>query len=179
MGNLITSLLAQISELTSRNTKILMVGLDAAGKTSILFRLKLNVSVATIPTIGFNVETVEYKRIKFTIYDVGGQRMLRKIWRECYSGTNAVIFVVDSNDVERISEARDELLNMMNDELLKDAKCLVFANKMDLPYAMSTAEITQAMELNKLKSKNWFLQPCCAHTGEGLLEGLNWLSNVL
>merc|ERR1719329_2012263 len=81
--------------------RILMVGLDAAGKTTILYKFKLGEVVTTIPTIGFNVETVEYKNISFTMWDVGGQDRIRPLWRRYYQGTNGLIYVVDSNDRDR------------------------------------------------------------------------------
>merc|ERR1739842_98870 len=87
--------------------RILMVGLDAAGKTTILYKLKLGEVITTIPTIGFNVETVEYKNIEFTVWDIGGQHLIRPLWRHYYQGTEAVIFVVDSNDRERINSGID------------------------------------------------------------------------
>merc|ERR1711994_839731 len=105
--------------------RILMVGLDAAGKTTILYKLKLGDVVTTIPTIGFNVETVEYKNINFTMWDVGGQDKIRPLWRHYYANTQGVIFVVDSNDRERASEARDELHRMLNDDELRDCVLLV------------------------------------------------------
>merc|ERR1712159_177642 len=89
-----------------KEMRILMVGLDAAGKTTILYKLKLGEIVTTIPTIGFNVETVEYKNISFTVWDVGGQDKIRPLWRHYYQQTQALIFVVDSNDRERLSTAR-------------------------------------------------------------------------
>ena len=91
-----------------RDMRILMVGLDAAGKTTILYKLKLGEVVTTIPTIGFNVETVEYKNISFTVWDVGGQDKIRPLWRHYYQNTQGLIFVVDSNDRDRIDDARDE-----------------------------------------------------------------------
>ena len=93
--------------------RILMVGLDAAGKTTILYKLKLGEIVTTIPTIGFNVETVEYKNISFTVWDVGGQDKIRPLWRHYFQNTQGLIFVVDSNDRERASEAKDELTKML------------------------------------------------------------------
>ena len=93
--------------------RILMVGLDAAGKTTILYKLKLGEVVTTIPTIGFNVETVEYKNISFTVWDVGGQDKIRPLWRHYYNNTNGLIFVVDSNDRERVEDAKDELFRML------------------------------------------------------------------
>lgn len=159
--------------------RILMVGLDAAGKTTILYKLKLGEIVTTIPTIGFNVETVEYKNISFTVWDVGGQTKIRKLWRHYFSNTDGVIFVVDSNDRDRIAEAEQELQNMLSEEDLKESVLLVFANKQDLPNSMSTAELTDKLKLNTLKSRRWFIQATCATQGNGLYEGLDWLSNEL
>jgi small GTP-binding protein len=153
-----------------------MVGLDAAGKTTILYKMKLGEIVTTIPTIGFNVETVQYKNIKFTMWDVGGQDKLRPLWRHYFQNTNGVIFVVDSNDRERVGNARDELSKMLSEDELRDAVLLVFANKQDLPNAMSTAEITDKLGLHSLRQRNWFIQGSCATSGEGLYEGLDWLS---
>ena len=106
-----------------------MVGLEAAGKTTILNKLKLGEIVTTIPTIGFNVETVEYKNIHVTSWDVGGQDKIRPLWRHYFQNTQGLIFVVDSNDRERINEAKDELNHMLAEDELSDAVLLVFANK--------------------------------------------------
>jgi len=130
-----------------------MLGLDAAGKTSphplqppplltaphayppiaILYKLKLNQPVTTIPTVGFNVETVTYKNVKFNVWDVGGQDKIRPLWRHYFSGTQGLIFVIDSNDRDRIDEARQELHRIIQDREMKDSLLLVFANKQDLP----------------------------------------------
>lgn len=162
-----------------KEMRILMVGLDAAGKTTILYKLKLGEIVTTIPTIGFNVETVEYKNISFTVWDVGGQDKIRPLWRHYYQNTQGVIFVVDSNDRERATEARDELHRMLNEDELRDACLLVFANKQDLPNAMNAAEITEKLGLNSMRNRPWYIQSTCATTGDGLYEGLDWLSQTL
>lgn len=159
--------------------RILMVGLDAAGKTTILYKLKLGEIVTTIPTIGFNVETVEYKNISFTVWDVGGQTKIRKLWRHYFANTDGIIFVVDSNDRERIVEAEQELHNMLDEEELRNSVLLVFANKQDLPNSMSTAELTDKLKLNTMKNRKWYIQATCATQGTGLYEGLDWLSNEL
>eukprot|EP01048_Picozoa_sp_COSAG05_P019013 COSAG05_NODE_2891_length_2535_cov_3.156814_4_plen_155_part_01 len=99
----------------------LQVGLDAAGKTTILYKLKLGEIVTTIPTIGFNVETVEYKNISFTVWDVGGQDKIRPLWRHYYQNTQGLIFVVDSNDKDRVGEAHDELHRMLSEDELREA----------------------------------------------------------
>jgi ADP-ribosylation factor protein 1 len=82
---------------------------------------------------GFNVETVEYKNIQFTVWDVGGQDKIRPLWRHYFQNTQGIIFVVDSNDRDRVTEAREELQRMLNEDELRDAHLLVFANKQDLP----------------------------------------------
>merc|ERR1712216_618831 len=161
-----------------KDVRILMVGLDAAGKTTILYKLKLGEIVTTIPTIGFNVETVEYKNINFTVWDVGGQD-IRPLWRHYFQNTQGLIFVVDSNDRDRAAEARDELHRMLNEDELRDAVLLVFANKQDLPNAMNAADITDKLGLHSLRQRNWYIQATCATSGEGLYEGLDWLSGQL
>lgn len=177
MGNLIEKALRGL--FGKKEMRILMVGLDAAGKTTILYKLKLGEIVTTIPTIGFNVETVEYKNISFTVWDVGGQDKIRPLWRHYFQNTQGLIFVVDSNDRERITEAKDELNRMLDEDELRSAVLLVFANKQDLPNAMSPQEITDKLGLHNMRNRKWFIQATCATNGEGLYEGLDWLSNSL
>ena len=173
------------------------------------------------PHTGFNVETVEYKNISFTVWDVGGQDkvrlekkknpkaalfpssktrkqktpkltlffftlffsnthtqlQIRPLWRHYFQNTQGLIFVVDSNDRDRVGEARDELHRMLNEDELRDAALLVFANKQDLPNAMNAAEITDRLGLHSLRQRHWYIQSACATSGEGLYEGLDWLSN--
>ena len=99
---------------------------------AILYKLKLNQDVTTIPTVGFNVESVTYKNVKFNVWDVGGQDKIRPLWRHYFSGTQALIFVIDSNDRARIEEARQELHRIILDREMKEALLLVFANKQDI-----------------------------------------------
>ncbi|CAH1716065.1 ADP-ribosylation factor 2 [Aphis gossypii] len=162
-----------------KQMRILMVGLDAAGKTTILYKLKLGEIITTIPTIGFNVETVEYKNIAFTVWDVGGQDKIRPLWRHYFQNTQGLIFVVDSNDRERVAEAERELHNMLQEDDLRDAVLLVFANKQDLPNAMNVSDLTNKLGLNQLSQRKWYIQSTCATQGNGLYEGLDWLSNEL
>jgi len=165
--------------------RILMVGLDAAGKTTILYKIKLGDVVTTIPTIGFNVETVEYKNIIFTVWDVGGQDKIRPLWRHYYQNTQGVIFVIDSNDRDRIDEskeqhnAKEELHRMLAEDELRDAVLLVYANKQDLPNAMKIQEVTDRLGLNKLRNRQWYIQGSSATSGDGLFEGMDWLSAAL
>eukprot|EP00930_Biecheleria_cincta_P079567 TRINITY_DN6745_c0_g2_i1.p1 TRINITY_DN6745_c0_g2~~TRINITY_DN6745_c0_g2_i1.p1 ORF type:complete len:209 (+),score=48.77 TRINITY_DN6745_c0_g2_i1:82-627(+) len=177
MGLAFSKLFAKL--LGKQEMRILMVGLDAAGKTTILYKLKLGEVVTTIPTIGFNVETVEYKNISFTVWDVGGQDKIRPLWRHYYQGTQGLIFVVDSNDRDRVEDAREELNKMLNEDEMRDAILLVFANKQDLPNAMPAAEVTEKLGLQTMRNRQWFIQSACATTGDGLYEGLDWLSRTL
>ncbi|KAJ2538003.1 Arf GTPase arf1 [Coemansia sp. RSA 1933] len=177
MGLTISSIFDRI--LGKKEMRILMVGLDAAGKTTILYKLKLGEIVTTIPTIGFNVETVEYKNISFTVWDVGGQDKIRPLWRHYFQNTQGIIFVVDSNDLDRMNEARDELQRMLNEDELRDAALLVFANKQDLPNALDGDKIREALGLRSLKNRKCYIQRTCATTGDGLYEGLDWLSDTL
>ena len=149
MGSIFTKIWDRMAY-GNKEMRILMVGLDAAGKTTILYKMKLGDVVNTIPTIGFNVETVEYKNISFNVWDVGGQDKIRLLWKHYYQNTQGIIFVVDSNDRERMSEARDELMRMLGEEELKDAVLLVYANKQDLPGAMSCTEMTEALGLHTI-----------------------------
>ena len=160
----------------TKEMRILMVGLDAAGKTTILYKMKLGEVVNTIPTIGFNVETVEYKNISFNVWDVGGQDKIRLLWRHYYQNTQGLIFVVDSNDRDRIEENREELHKMLAEEELKDAVLLVYANKQDITGAMQPPEMTDRLGLQTIRGRTWFMQGTCALKGDGLLEGLDWLS---
>ncbi|GHJ85087.1 hypothetical protein NliqN6_1489 [Naganishia liquefaciens] len=177
MGLSVSKLLSSL--FGKKEMRILMVGLDAAGKTTILYKLKLGEIVTTIPTIGFNVETVEYKNISFTVWDVGGQDKIRPLWRHYFQNTQGIIFVVDSNDRDRVSEAREELQRMLSEDELKDALLLVFANKQDLPNAMSASDLTDRLGLHSLRNRKWYIQSACATSGDGLYEGLEWLSTNL
>ncbi|KAH3765907.1 ADP ribosylation factor 1 [Pelomyxa schiedti] len=159
-------------------TNILLNGLDAAGKTTMLYKMKLGEVVTTIPTIGFNVETVDYKDIHFIVWDVGGEDKIRPLWAHYYTGSSAIIFMVDAYDRYRIEEARDELLKLAQEPMLAGLPILVYANKQDLPSAWSGAEVATRMGLTKLTLYShpiWYCQPCCATSGDGIYEGLDWL----
>merc|ERR1712217_867260 len=136
------------------------------------YKLKLGEVVTTIPTIGFNVETVEYKNLSFTVWDVGGQDKIRPLWRHYHPGTNGLIYVVDSNDRDRVEDAREELNKILSEDEMRDAVLLVFANKQDLPNSMAANEVTEKLGLNSMRTRQWYIQSACATTGDGLYEGL-------
>mmetsp|Transcript_29513 Transcript_29513/g.50624 ORF Transcript_29513/g.50624 Transcript_29513/m.50624 type:complete len:184 (-) Transcript_29513:166-717(-) len=161
----------------SKEVRILILGLDNAGKTTILYRLQNDSeeNIQTIPTIGFNVEVLQYKNIKFQVWDLGGQTSIRPYWRCYYPNTDAIIFVVDSCDVDRLGIAKQELMAMLEEEELKDAILLVFANKQDSPGALNSRHVSDALGLPEIKSRQWSIQETSALKGSGLFEGFDWL----
>ncbi|KAK8172163.1 ADP-ribosylation factor family-domain-containing protein [Phyllosticta citrichinensis] len=170
-----------LSRLTSlvwakKEIRILILGLDNAGKTTLLYRLKIGEVVTTIPTIGFNVESVTYKNLNLNVWDLGGQTSIRPYWRCYYSNTAAVIFVIDSTDIERLGTASEELAAMLSEEELRDAALLVFANKQDQPGAKGAGEISEALKLGELRDRNWSIVACSAIDGRGIDEGMDWLT---
>ena len=175
MGNYIFgSFLRRFGSHTS--VRLLLLGLDAAGKTTILYKMKLNETVNTIPTIGFNVETLQYKNLEFNCWDIGGQFKLRNLWAHYYDNTDALIFVVDSNDTERMAEAREALEMVIQDEQMAGVPVMVYANKMDLPQALTVPEVSEKLGLMTLRDRKWYVQASNAARGDGLFEGMDWLS---
>ncbi|KMT01151.1 hypothetical protein BVRB_9g224030 isoform A [Beta vulgaris subsp. vulgaris] len=160
---------------SKRQIKLLMVGLDASGKTTILYKLKLGQVVRAMPTIGFNVETVEYNNLNFAVWDLGGQEKIRALWKHYYRNTQGLIFVVDSTDRGRIIEARNQLHRIISEDELCNAAVLVFANKQDLPNAMPVSEVAHKLGLHLLRHHTWHIQNASAISGLGLYQGLNWL----
>lgn len=177
MGAIFSSVFTRL--FGSKEVRILILGLDNAGKTTILYRLQVDEVVQTIPTIGFNVETVSYKNIMFQVWDLGGQTSIRPYWRCYYPNTNAIIYVVDCADRDRIGLAKDELNLMLEEEELKSVTLLVFANKTDILGAMNAAEVSEGLGLTAIRNRQWAIFQCSALKGTGLNEGLDWLVNIL
>ncbi|KAJ7583840.1 ADP-ribosylation factor [Mycena floridula] len=168
-----------VSNFTSRESRIIMVGLDGAGKSAILYRLKTGELVTTVPTIGFNVETVKHRNISFTIWDVCGQEKARALWRSYYRYAEGFFIVVDSNDRGRITEARDNIQELLKAPEFDTSLILFLAHKSDLPDAMDSAELIEKLSLNDLRQKHWHVQTTSAMTGEGLQLGLNWMAQKI
>ena len=164
---------------TDRDIRVVMVGLDAAGKTTILYKMKLGEVITTIPTIGFNVETVQYKALNMTVWDVGGQTKIRPLWKYYYQNTNAVIYVCDSTDEERFAEAKAELHSLLQSDELRNAHLLVYANKQDAPNAQKPTDVAEKLGLTEIRNRPWYIQSSSALSGEGLYEGMDWLSRSL
>ena len=172
---------SSISRYFKKDTRVLMLGLDAAGKTTTLYKLKLDEYVTSIPTIGFNVENVVYKNLSMTIWDVGGQDRIRNLWKHYYENADALIFMIDSCDRSRFSEVADELFKVLSDDTLK--RCLkavlIFCNKCDSENAAGANEILSVLNMDRYRSFKWHAQECSALNGNGLYEGLDKLSTML
>jgi len=162
-----------------KEIRLLTLGLDAAGKTTFLYKLKLHELCVTIPTIGFNVETVQYKNINFTIWDIGGQDRIRALWRHYFRGVDGLIYIVDSGDAERMEEAKEELHKVLNESELEVVPLLVFANKQDSPKALTVAEVTDRMNLSSVKNRRWKVQAASMLTGDGLYDGMDWFAQAV
>ncbi|KAN0062804.1 hypothetical protein ACQY0O_004624 [Thecaphora frezii] len=163
----------------SKELKICILGLDNAGKTTLMYKMTLGSVVSTAPTVGSNTETFEYKNLKFMLWDVGGQTALRTSWSSYLTASDAVIFVLDSNDRSRVQLAKEELHRIANDEQVAKAPILVLANKQDIKGSMSPAEISEALALTAFRERTWQIFGCSALTGKGLTEGLDWLAHTL
>lgn len=159
----------------TKNIRCLMLGINNVGKTKILYKMKLGEECKTIPTIGFNCETVNHCEFECSIWDVGGQERIRVLWKHYYNNNDALIYVVDSSDNNRMNEASDELRKLLNVDELKGLPLLVFANKCDLPNAMGADDIANRLRLNDVTDRAWFVQPSSALTGHGLNEGLDFI----
>lgn len=178
MGNVFSGIFGRLWGL-NKEIRILILGLDGAGKTTILYKLQMGEVVKTKPTIGFNVETMQYKNISINMWDLGGQSSIRPYWRCYYANTLAVIFVVDSTDRDRIEVAKKELHLMLKEEELVESALLVFANKQDQLGLLSLAEVSKLLNLVELKDRSWSIVASSAIKGEGLTEGLDWLIDVI
>ncbi|XP_062355303.1 ADP-ribosylation factor-like protein 14 [Cinclus cinclus] len=155
-----------------KQANILMLGLDSAGKSTLLYKLRYKDVFLTMPTIGFNVDMMEAgKDFTLTFWDVGGQKKMRELWSDFLEGTDALLYVVDSSAKHRLEESRREFELILKNESIKNVPVVVLANKQDLPGALNAEEITRRFRMKKYCSdRNWYVQPCCAITGQGLPE---------
>ncbi|KAF8554091.1 GTP-binding protein, partial [Imleria badia] len=158
-----------------REMRILFLGLDNAGKTTILKKINGENISSISPTLGFNIKTFIHRNYTLNIWDVGGQRTLRPYWRNYFEQTDAIVWVVDSGDRMRIHDCKEELHNLLLEDRLSGASLLVFANKQDIQGSMSDEEIRELLDLPGIKSHHWKIWPCSAVTGQNLVAGLDWI----
>lgn len=155
--------------------RILVLGLDNAGKTTILRKLSDEDLTNITPTQGFNLKSLHRDGFNLKIWDIGGQKTIRPFWRNYFERTDALIYVVDSTDLARMDETATELKSILKEEALKNVPLLVFANKQDLVGAASADEAATDLQLTSFRDRAWQIQACSAKTGDGLQEGMEWV----
>ncbi|KAK0081579.1 hypothetical protein PV325_011922 [Microctonus aethiopoides] len=160
-----------------KEMRILMLGLDNAGKTTILKRINGEPIDTISPTLGFNIKTLEHRGHKLNVWDVGGQKSLRSYWRNYFEATDGLIWVVDSADKRRLEDCKIELYKLLQEERLLGASLLIFANKQDLPGALSPMEIAEVLDLSNITTHHWQIFKCSAVTAENLVNGIDWILN--
>eukprot|EP00434_Breviolum_minutum_P005699 symbB.v1.2.005021.t1/scaffold288.1/size478366/51 len=158
-----------------REARILVLGLDNAGKTTILKKMSDEDITHIMPTQGFNIKSLVQDNFKLNVWDIGGQREIRPYWSNYFENTDALVYVIDSSDRRRLEESGKELAELLAEDKLGGIPCLVFANKQDLMHASTAPEISEALGLEGIQDRIWQIQACSAKTGEGLQEGMEWL----
>lgn len=179
--------MGQSSSSSATKANVVVCGLDNSGKSTILNTLKPDADRSQVisATIGYNVETFQMGKVKFTAFDMGGAKKFRDLWNAYYKSVDGIIFVIDSSDALRLCVVKDELEEMLEHEDIKDRPIplLIFANKMDVPDAKTPAEIVQMLDLycaSKTGSRPFNIFASNALKGVGLTEGMNWLQdNIL
>ncbi|PAA63926.1 hypothetical protein BOX15_Mlig030402g2, partial [Macrostomum lignano] len=160
-----------------QEVRILTLGLDNAGKTTILKALASEDISHITPTQGFNIKSVQSQGFKLNVWDIGGQRKIRPYWKNYFDNTDVLIYVIDSSDKKRFEETGEELFELLEEEKLSGVPVLIFANKQDLMGASRADEISKGLNLVSIRDRPWQIQGCSALKGEGIQQGLEWVMN--
>ncbi|CAD7090375.1 unnamed protein product [Hermetia illucens] len=169
------SLLRKIRPNPEKEARILLLGLDNAGKTTLLKQLASEEVTQVTPTAGFNIKSVAAEGVKLNVWDIGGQSKIRPYWKNYFDNTDVLIYVIDCTDHTRLSETGNELMEILEDERLKGVPLLVFANKQDVASAMSASQVAENIGLINLEGRTWQIQACTAINGTGVKEGMDWV----
>ncbi|TGZ48657.1 hypothetical protein DBV15_04857 [Temnothorax longispinosus] len=168
------AILRKLRSSPDKELRLLLLGLDNAGKTTILKSLASEDITQVTPTQGFNIKSVQSEGFKLNVWDIGGARKIRPYWRNYFENTDVLIYVVDSADIKRLEETGQELSELLLEEKLRGVPLLVYANKQDLGHAVTAAEIAEGLGLHNIKDRDWQIQSCIAVEGKGVKEGLEW-----
>lgn len=169
-------MLRKLKHQQGRELRILLLGLDNAGKTTILKKLASEDVTHITPTQGFNIKSVMADDVRLNVWDIGGQRKIRPYWRNYFENTDVLIYVIDSSDRKRFDETAMELSELLEEDKLKNVPVLIFANKQDLLTAAKASEIAGGLQLVKIRDRSWQIQACSALSGEGIKDGMEWIS---
>ncbi|XP_025007432.1 ADP-ribosylation factor-like protein 3 isoform X1 [Gallus gallus] len=169
------SILRKLKSTPDQEVRILLLGLDNAGKTTLLKQLASEDISHITPTQGFNIKSVQSQGFKLNVWDIGGQRKIRPYWRNYFENTDILIYVIDSADRKRFEETGQELAELLDEEKLGGVPVLIFANKQDLLTAAPASEIAEGLNLHTIRDRVWQIQSCSALSGEGVQDGMNWV----
>mmetsp|Transcript_5220 Transcript_5220/g.10580 ORF Transcript_5220/g.10580 Transcript_5220/m.10580 type:complete len:188 (+) Transcript_5220:103-666(+) len=161
-----------------REVRLLILGLDNAGKTTILKKINNEPTHEIEPTLGFNIKTLLHRGFTLNIWDIGGQQTIRSYWRNYFEKTDGIVFVIDASDRDRLMDCKMEMLKLLRAEKLAGASLIIFANKQDIPFALPSSKIAESLGLATdpaFKTRHWAIFGCSTVTGEGLLEGITWI----
>uniref|UniRef100_A0AAQ4RGD8 ADP-ribosylation factor-like protein 3 n=1 Tax=Gasterosteus aculeatus aculeatus TaxID=481459 RepID=A0AAQ4RGD8_GASAC len=171
------SVIEKLKGSTGQEVRIVLLGLDNAGKTTLLKSLASEDVNTITPTQGFNVKSVASHGMKLNVWDIGGQRKIRTFWKKYLENTDVLIYVIDSADKKRFEETGLELSELIDEENLKGVPVLIFANKQDLATSSPASEIAEGLNLHTYRDREWQIQACSAVSGEGVQDGMNWICN--
>ncbi|KAJ5078361.1 regulator of chromosome condensation [Anaeramoeba ignava] len=155
--------------------RLLTLGLDAGGKTTMLYKIKLWSNITTIPTIGFNVENFQAFGFEFNIWDVGVADKGRPLWRHYFQGTDCLIFPIDANDDQRFEEALSEIYRCAQSEQLSNSLFLFPFTKIDIAKNFSLIERIKQFDFKRIPQYHNFLN-ICTPRAEGLYELIFWIA---
>jgi len=172
-------LLRKLKSESNKELRILLLGLDNAGKTTILRTLASEDINQITPTQGFNIKSVQSQGFKLNVWDIGGQRRIRPYWRNYFENTDVLIYVIDSTDRNRFDETGQELQELLDDDKLSGVPLLVLANKQDLFSAAKASDIADGLQLAQLRGRTWQIQACSAKKNEGVEDGLQWVMRTV
>ena len=163
-----------------RDSAILILGLDNAGKTAVLYALHLGEAIEyTVPTIGFNIEEVAVGNLSIKMWDLGGQERLRALWPHYFGQSDGVVFVFDSSDIDRIETVKTELHPLMSHKELTGKPFLILANKQDLPRALDKKNMIEALGLKAVTWLKWQVVECSATKNNRAKLGFEWLAEEI
>jgi len=164
---------------SEKEVRILLLGLDNAGKTSILKKLSDEEISHIMPTQGFNIKSISQDGFKLNVWDIGGQQSIRTYWKDYFDNTDALIYVIDSADRRRVQETGVELNKLLEEQKLAAIPLLIFTHKQDLLNALTAKDLAETMQLHNIRDRQWQIQACSAKEGAGLKEGTEWLLSAV
>jgi len=164
---------------TDREARLLVLGLDNAGKTTILKTLSEEDITHIMPTQGFNIKSITHEGFKLNVWDIGGQKTIRAYWKNYFDSTDALVYVIDSADRKRIKECGEELKSLLEEDKLAGIPLLIFANKQDLKHAIPAEELAEKLNLNMINDRMWSIVACSAKNNTGLQEGMEWMVQTI